>query len=168
MRKIKVIALLLMLVPAFAYADMKFAVLDPAQAIMNTQFVQNRQAQLQDTLKDKESRAKTLAKKLQKLQQDLKKNGMTMSKEEKSDLRDKFTAKNMEFQSLRKQIQTRIKTDHRDVLQTIQPKLMELVKKFAKDHDIDTVINKQAVLYSEKNVDITRAITSELDKLSLK
>lgn len=168
MQKTKLIALLLMLVPVLAFADSRMAVLDPMSAVVNSDFVKSRQAKLQDELKDKEARAKQLAGELQGLQQNLQKDGMTMSKDEKSKMQDSFTTKNMEFQSLKQLIQKRVQDDQQDVLETIQPKLEQAVNQFAKDHKIDMVVNSQAVLFVKPDMDITKAITESLNKMAIK
>lgn len=168
MQKTKLIALLLMLVPLLAFADSRVAVLDPMAAVVNSDFVKSRQTKLQDELKDKEARAKQLAGELQDLQQNLQKNQMTMSKDEKSKAQDSFTTKNMEFQSLKQLIQKRVQDDQQDVLETIQPKLEQAVNQFAKDHKIDVVINAQAILFTKPDLDITKAITESLNKMAIK
>lgn len=168
MQKTKLIALLIMLVPVLAFADARVAVLDPMTAVVNSDFVKSRQAKLQDALKDKEVRAKQLAHDLQGLQQNLQKNQLTMSKDDKSKLQDSFTTKNMEFQSLKQLIQKRVQKDQQEVLETVQPKLEEAVKQFAKDHKIDMVVNSQAVLFVKPDMDITKAITGALNKMDIK
>lgn len=168
MQKTKLIALLVMLVPVFAAAETKIAVLDPMAAVINTDFVKSRQLKLQDELKDKEARARKLATELQAMQENMQKNGMTMSKDEKTKLQDSFTTKNMEFQSLKQLVQKRVQDDQQDVLETIQPKLEQAVNDFAKAHSIDMVVNAQAILYVKPEVDITKAITDSLNKMGLK
>lgn len=168
MQTTKLIALLLMLVPALAMADTKVAVLDPMTAVVNTDFVKNRQVKLQAELQDKEARARKLANELQSMQENMQKNGMTMSKDEKTKLQDSFTTKNMEFQSLKQLVQKRVQDDQQDVLETVQPKLEQAVNDFAKAHNIDVVLSSQAILFVKPDIDITKAITDSLNKMGLK
>jgi outer membrane protein len=167
MQKIKLVVLLALLMPMLAFADSRVAVLDPMQAVVNSNFVQSRQDKLQDELKDKEGRAKKLAGELQALQQDLQQNGMTMSKKEKDQKQDSFTTKNMEFQSLKQMIDKRVKDDQKDVLETIQPKLEQAVEDLAKAKNIDVVVNARAVLYAKPDLDITKAVTDALNKMNI-
>ncbi len=167
MRKLSLIALLAVFLPLASYADSRVAVLDPLAAVVNTDYVQNRQHKLQDELKDKQAKAKKLAGELQGLQKNLQRNAATMSQEKKQDMQDDFTTKRMEFQSIQKLIKRRVQTDQRDVMQTIQPKFQQVLKQFVEDHDIDVVINAQAVMYVRPDIDITKAITAELNKLDI-
>lgn len=169
MNKIKLVVFLCMLLPTMAFAaGSKMVILDPMQAILNTDYVQSRQNSLQSELKGKEAEAKKLAGELRSLQANLQKNGMTMSKKEQQAKQKEFGTKNMKFRALQQQIKKRVQGDHREVLETLRPKLQKAIADYASKHNVDVVLNAQATLFAQRGMDITKDITASLNAMKLK
>ena len=165
MRTIKVALLSLLLVPVLAQAEMKIAVIDPIGAIAETTEVKARTSKLQADMKDKEAEMKKLRDEIMDIEGKLKKDGMTMSKEQQKQLSDEHDAKMLDFRSRQKLAQKRIESDRQEMLQLMEPRLKKAVEAVAKEGKYDLVITGQAVLYAGDETDITRQVTQKMNQI---
>lgn len=165
MKTIKFALCALLLVPVLASAEMKIAVIDPIGAIAETTEVKNRTGKLEADMKGKEAEMLGLQKEIIAIQEKLKKDGLTMSKDEQKSLSDKHDAKMLDFRSRQQLAQKRIEADRNEMLQLMEPRFKQAVDAIAKEGKYDLVITRQAVLYMNDEFDITRQVTQKMNQI---
>jgi len=168
MQKIKGLLVLVMMLPLMATAASNVAVLDPVAALANTDFIKQRQKDIQKELKGDMDKAQRLYGELQELQDNLQKNGMTMSEKDKTKLQDQFTTKNMELQSLDQTLTERVKQDQAETMQKVQPKMQQVVNNIVAKKKLDLILDIRSAHFFQPEVDITDEVTAALNKMNLK
>lgn len=168
MRKIKGLLVMVLMLPLFASAASTVAVLDPMAALSNTDFIKQRQKEIQKELKGDMDKAQKLYADLQELQDNLQKNGVTMSDKEKAKLQDQFTTKNMELQSLDQTLSERVKQDQAETMQIIQPRMQQVVNSIVAKKKIDVILDARSAHFYQPEVDITDDVTAALNKINFK
>ena len=163
MKKILLAALLI--VPALAAAEQRIGVVDPIGALQQADEFQDRFGKLESSLKDEQSRLDRLGGEVEKLRGRLEKEGMTMSEDERQDLQTQGQQKMIELQNLRQSAQRKLNKGQQEILQVMEPKLKQAVETVAERENLDVVMNAQAVVYVQSNMDITDAVTQQLNKM---
>ncbi|MFT6637168.1 MAG: outer membrane protein [Alcanivorax sp.] len=102
---------------------------------------------------------------MQKLQQKLQKEAMTMSADQQDTLKTQGQQKMIEIQSLQRKLQKRANEAQREILEEMQPKLKTAMEAVAKREKLDVVLNAQAVMYTKPDLDITEAVGKQLNSM---
>lgn len=152
------------LVPALAMAEGRVGVVDPLGALQAADNVKAKMAALEKELAGDEMKLNELNNQVGQLQQKLQKDGMTMSADEQEKLRTEGQQKVIEIQSLQRKLQKRAGDAQRELLEEMQPKLQQAVSAVAKKENLDMVVNAQAVIFVKPDLDITEAVTQQLNK----
>ena len=90
---------------------------------------------------------------------------MTMSEDERQDLQTQGQQKMIELQNLRQSAQRKLNKGQQEILEVMEPKLKQAVETVAERENLDVVMNAQAVVYVQSNMDITDAVTQQLNKM---
>ncbi len=162
-----ILASVLMAVAQFSFAG-KIVIFDPNEAIMRTQFAQQKVGAFEATPEFAKMKAEfeALNAELEILNKELTSKSMTWGDAEKSKHRDKMeqVAKN------RKLAMDLIKTEQNLLLKSIfdkyQTQLQGIVKQYMDEKGIDFMLRREAVaVVGNQSSDVTEAIAAELDKL---
>lgn len=148
-----------------AAAEMSIAVVDPIKAIGETKLFEERSSKIQSDIEAQGSKLRTLREEVMVIEQRLKKDGMTMSKDEQNKLVDERDGKMIEFQSMQQVLEKRVKQDRQELIQLMEPKLEQAVAELAKDAGFDMVLNAQAALFHKDGVDITEQVTQKINQM---
>lgn len=151
--------------PALALAEGKIAVINFSQAIGETAAVQSKTQEMQEDLKDETTKMQKLYDDISEIEQRMQKESMTMSQKEKQDLQDKRQSKMIEFRSLQQMVEKRRQESTQEIMQSMQPKVMQAVRDVAQAEGYDLVVAKEAVLFSKPDMDITNLVTKKLDQM---
>ncbi|MCH8543629.1 MAG: OmpH family outer membrane protein [Alcanivorax sp.] len=154
----------LLMLPLLAVADQKIAVIDPMQALVDTEEVKSRNARLEASLETESRRLRTLRDEITKIEERMQRDGMTMSRQEREKLTDDREAKGLEFQTLQQSLQRRVNNDRQELLESMEPKLLEAIEAVAKARGLDMVVSAQAMVYVKPELDITREVTQRLNQ----
>ena len=95
----------------------------------------------------------------------MQKEGMTMSSDQQEQMQTEGQQKMIEIQSLQRKLQKRANDAQRELLQEMEPKLQSAVAEVAKKENLDLVVSAQAVIYTKPDLDITEAVTKQLNKM---
>ena len=95
----------------------------------------------------------------------LEKEGMTMSEDEREQLQTQGQQKMIELQNLRQSAQRKLNKGQQEILQVMEPKLKQAVETVAERENLDMVLNAQAVVYVKSDMDITEAVTKQLNSM---
>ncbi len=158
------LAVVLML-PLFAQAEGRTGVVDPIGALQQAEEFQDRFGKLEASLEDEQSRLDRLGSEVEKLRGRLEKEGMTMSEAERSQLQTQGQQKMIELQNLRQSAQRKLNKGQQEILQVMEPKLKQAVETVAERENLDMVLNAQAVVYVKSDMDITEAVTKQLNAM---
>lgn len=158
------LAVVLML-PLFAQAEGRTGVVDPIGALQEAKEFQDRFGQLEASLKDEQNRLDRLGGEVEDLRGRLEKEGMTMSEDEREQLQTQGQQKMIELQNLRQSAQRKLNKGQQEILQVMEPKLKQAVETVAERENLDMVLNAQAVVYVKSDMDITEAVTKQLNSM---
>ncbi|GAA5128041.1 OmpH family outer membrane protein [Alloalcanivorax gelatiniphagus] len=155
----------LLMLPVLAAAEQRIGVVDPIGALQQASEFQDRFGKLESSLKDEQARLDRLGGEVEKLRGRLEKEGMTMSEDERQDLQTKGQQKMIELQNLRQSAQRKLNKGQQEILEVMEPKLKQAVETVAERENLDVVMNAQAVVYVQSNMDITGAVTKQLNSM---
>jgi outer membrane protein len=158
------LAVVLML-PLSAQAEGRTGVVDPIGALQEAKEFQDRFGQLEASLKDEQNRLDRLGGEVENLRGRLEKEGMTMSEDEREQLQTQGQQKMIELQNLRQSAQRKLNKGQQEILQVMEPKLKQAVETVAERENLDMVLNAQAVVYVKSDMDITEAVTKQLNSM---
>ncbi len=158
------LAVVLML-PLFAQAEGRTGVVDPIGALQEAKEFQDRFGKLEASLQDEQNRLDRLGGEVEKLRGRLEKEGMTMSEDERGQLQTQGQQKMIELQNLRQSAQRKLNKGQQEILQVMEPKLKQAVETVAERENLDMVLNAQAVVYVKSDMDITEAVTKQLNSM---
>ena len=154
-----------LMLPLFAQAEGRTGVVDPIGALQQAEEFQDRFGKLEASLEDEQSRLDRLGSEVEKLRGRLEKEGMTMSEDERSQLQTQGQQKMIELQNLRQSAQRKLNKGQQEILQVMEPKLKQAVETVAERENLDMVLNAQAVVYVKSDMDITEAVTKQLNSM---
>ena len=164
MKTMKTVLFAVLMVPMFALAD-KIAVVDPMQAIIETEEVKSRNATLESSLEADSQRLRRLRDDITKVEERLQRDGMTMSSEERNRLTDERETKGFEFQSLQQSLQRRVNSDRQALIEQMEPKVLRAIEEISKEMDLDLVISAQAAVFAKPDLDITAQVTQRINRM---
>ncbi|WP_280564283.1 OmpH family outer membrane protein [Chromohalobacter sp. 48-RD10] len=141
-------------------------VIDWRQALLDSDAAQRSMNELKNQIGDKKQRAESLSQELQQLQQKLQQDGAVMSDAERKSAQQELRAKGSEFQQLRQQIQSMQQKKEQSFMQSAKPKLDRAIEQVVEQHDLDLVVDRDAVVYSEDGLDVTEEVTRIFNSLN--
>ncbi|WP_110648020.1 OmpH family outer membrane protein [Salinicola peritrichatus] len=141
-------------------------VLDWREALMSSDSAQASMNQLKNRISSQQQQAQSLSEELQQLQQRLQKDGDVMSESERNSVTQQLRQKGGQFQQLRGQISQAQQQAEQQYLKSAKPKLDQAIQKVVSEHDLDMVIDRDAVVYSEDSLDITSEVTQIFNSLN--
>lgn len=165
MKTMKTMLFAMLMLPLVAVADMKIAVIDPMQAIVESEEVKSRNARLEASLEEESQRLRRLRDDVTRIEERLQRDGMTMSRDERNKLTDEGETKTMEFQALQQTLQRRVNTDRQDLLESMEPKVLRAIEEIAGEMGLDMVISAQAAVYVKPELDITKQVTQRINRI---
>jgi outer membrane protein len=154
-----------LMLPLFAQAEGRTGVVDPIGALQEAKEFQDRFGKLEFSLKDEQNRLDRLGGEVENLRGRLEKEGMTMSEDEREQLQTQGQQKMIELQNLRQSAQRKLNKGQQEILQVMEPKLKQAVETVAERENLDMVLNAQAVVYVKSDMDITEAVTKQLNSM---
>ena len=165
MKTMKWFVALVVMLPVLAMAEVKIVVVDPERALAETQDVKNRVAKFQSDMQGQENKLRSLRDDIMKIEERLKTDGVTLSRDEGQKLSDERDAKVIEFRSLQQILQQRMEQSQEELRALMSPKLEKAVNDLAKERGYDLVLMRQAVLFSSSVVDITADVTAQINRM---
>lgn len=158
----KLLFAVVMLLPMLANAE-KVGIVNAMAALQGSDKVQQHMSQLDNELKSDGQKMQRLQGQVRKIQEKLQKENMTMSQDEVDDLRTDAQQQMIEIKSLQRKLQKKSEEGQREIMNEMGPKLQAAVEKIAKQKGLDVVVNAQAVVYAQDGLDITDAVSDQLN-----
>ena len=140
--------------------------IDPQTAILNTQYAQAEFLKLRESpsvVEDSEelellqTEVKALVERFQKDQE-------TLSNEEIADMQTQVNDKQAEMQFFVQKLQTKEQETVQAILRAVGPTYQQVLGELIQAHELDMVVSKQALIFSDPDFDITDSVTAILDR----
>ncbi|MHB0776800.1 OmpH/Skp family outer membrane protein [Halomonas sp. WWR20] len=142
------------------------AVLDWRQALLQSDAAQRSMNELKNQTSAQQQQAQSLGQEVQQLQQRLQKDGAVMSESERDDLQQQLMQKGRQFQQLRSQIQRAQQEKEQAFLQKAKPNLDKAIERVVAEHDVQVLVDRDAVVYSQDGLDLTEEVTRIINSLN--
>lgn len=163
------VAASLLLVTSFAMAEgNKIAVVDMERALFQSDGAKASFKQVEDQFGDDIEKLKQLEGEMKGFQEKLQKDGAIMSDDEQRKIRNEIKEKQSEFQFFAGKLQEAEKQWRQQFFRASLPRLQEILKKLIDEEGINMVLNGQAVIHADVELDLTKKLLSKLNEASAK
>lgn len=158
-------ALLLISAPAFA-AGGKIGVLNVQEVLKKSEPGQQAMQSLQEQFKDMKERLDVEKAEIEKMREDLQKQGMVLSQQAKMDKEIEFKRRIRDFQDEVQNFQRKTKAEEQRLSVPIIETIMEVVDQFGKANGYDLILdgNAAGVMFVNEPVNVTNQIIVEVNK----
>ncbi len=164
-RFIKLVLVMLLVISAPVYADMKIAVLNYQMALLESNVAKKYAVESEKRFGPRIQKLKALEEEAKRLQDNLIKNGVKVKQAERERLELEFNQKVRDFQVQSKELNdSKLKADQ-DMLKIIKPKLDKAVEEALKAGGYDLVLESGAVVDVKPQYDITKEVIDRLNKM---
>lgn len=164
-RFIKLVLVMLLVISAPVYADMKIAVLNYQMALLESNVAKKYAVDSEKRFGPRIQKLKVLEEEAKRLQDNLIKNGVKVKQAERERLELEFNQKVRDFQVQSKELNdSKLKADQ-DMLKIIKPKLDKAVEEALKAGGYDLVLESGAVVDVKPQYDITKEVIDRLNKM---
>jgi outer membrane protein len=147
-----------------AMAELKIAVLDMQRAILESNEAVAFIKQVQKEVAPDAEKVKKIEASAKKLQDQLAKDGAIMSESEKKKLTESIEEKLVNYKYLVGKLQNTQKQKQQELLRLMNPKVETAVKTLLAENKYDLVLQRQALVFSNAELDITAKLTEMLNK----
>lgn len=156
---------LVMLVPVVAQAEMRIAVIDSEMAVLESDASKAYARESEQKFAPRIKLIKSLQDELQKMEDDLNKNGPTLSQAQVEARQLEMKRKYEDLQMQDRQLRMDKNQADQQELNKLRPRLEQAVDEVSQELKYDLVIERGAVRYVKSQHDITRQVIERLNKL---
>ncbi len=158
------ITLLLLATLVPAAAQIKVAVINVQNAILDTAEIKKAQSELEAKYKPRQQKLEVLNRELSDLQNRLQGNAGKLTPSAEADLQITGQRKQKEAQRIAEDLQADVDRDRNDILAKSGNRMQDVVKKLAEEKGYDVVLDQAQTLYIKPALDITKEATAAYDK----
>jgi outer membrane protein len=165
-RKIIPLLAALLLISAPAFAAGKIGVLNVQEVLKKSEPGQQAMQSLQEQFKDMKDRLDTEKADIEKMREELQKQGMVLSQQAKMDKEIEFKRRIRDFQDEVQNFQRKTKAEEQRLSVPIIETIMEVVDQFGKDNGYDLILdgNAAGVMFVNEPVNVTNQVIVEVNK----
>lgn len=150
------LALMMLYVVAADAADMgKIGVVDFQKVLTESETGKKVQAEMQEKGKGMEAKLMAAGKEIETLSEQMSREAMVMSKEKREEKQRELEIKKYDFQSLQKKYQMEFRELEGIQIEKIKNEIFTMAAKIGEKEGYTLIIEKSAVIYYPKSVDIT-------------
>lgn len=140
---------------AFAADGGKIGVVDFQRVLTESETGKKVQAQLQSKGKDMEAKLQAAGKEIESLAEQMGREAMVMNKEKREEKQRDLEIKKYDFQSMQKKYQMEFRELENSQVEKIKNEIFDMAAKLGEKEGYMLIIEKGAVIYYTKAVDIT-------------
>lgn len=170
MNKLKSLILILSLTAmaqvAVAQDGIKIGVLNPLQALFNSDAARVVQEELEQEFAEDEARATELADQLRGLQEEFEQNEAVMNQEQIRRMNTNAQDLQVQLQLIQERVQTSLQERNQQFLQSMQEELAAAVTDVVAEGGYDLVVNADSAPYFAPVLSITAQVTAKLNENS--
>ena len=152
----------------FASAEVKIAVVDVQNAILQSEEAKRLLTQIQEEFKGEEDEIRKVQSEAAALLERMNKDADVMSDSEKRRLQQQIESMNNDFVYLRQKLQRQIEERQTELFTGIDSKVQKAIEELVLSEDYDMILPRGAVLYVTDLYNITRKVTEKLNQLNAK
>ena len=152
----------------FASAEVKIAVVDVQNAILQSEEAKRLLTQIQEEFKGEEDEIRKIQSEAAALLERMNKDADVMSDSEKRRLQQQIESMNNDFVYLRQKLQRQIEERQTELFTGIDSKVQKAIEELVLSEDYDMILPRGAVLYVTDLYNITRKVTEKLNQLDAK
>jgi len=152
----------------FASAEVKIAVVDLQNAILQSEEAKRLLTQIQEEFKGEEEEIRKIQSEAAALLERMNKDADVMSDAEKRRLQQQIESMNNDFVYLRQKLQRQIEERQTELFTGIDSKVQKAIEELVLSEDYDMILPRGAVLYVTDLYNITRKVTEKLNQLNAK
>lgn len=152
----------------FASAEVKIAVVDVQNAILQSEEAKRLLTQIQEEFKGEEDEIRKIQSEAAALLERMNKDADVMSDAEKRRLQQQIESMNNDFVYLRQKLQRQIEERQTELFTGIDSKVQKAIEELVLSEDYDMILPRGAVLYVTDLYNITRKVTEKLNQLNAK
>jgi len=149
----------------FASAEVKIAVVDVQNAILQSEEAKRLLAQIQGEFKGEEDEIRKIQSEAAALLERMNKDADVMSDAEKRRLQQEIESMNNDFVYLRQKLQRQIEERQKELFTGIDGKVQKAIEELVLSEDYDMILPRGAVLYVTDLYNITGKVTEKLNQL---
>lgn len=154
----------LLLSQAAVAQDTKIGVLNPLQALFNSDAARVVQEELEQEFASDESRATQLTEQLQALQQQYQQNEAVMTEDEIRRMNADAQDLQVQLQLIQERVQQALQEKNQQFLQEMQDELAAAVTDVVAEGGFDLILNADSAPYFAPVLDITARVTAKLNE----
>jgi len=158
------LALLLLAAAAMLPAQLKVAIINSQQAVIETAEIKKAQAELEAKFKPRQTEVEKLQAEIQGLQARLQVGQGKITAQEEQNLTNQGQRRQRELQRLTEDLQADVERERNDVLGRVGTRMQEVVKKIAEARTLDAVLDVSNTVYFKPVLEITKEATAAYDK----
>ena len=150
---------------AFAQAKM-FAFVDFAKFATESKKAQVEQSRFGDLVRQKREDLEKRKKEIERLQEELQKQGPMLKEETRNQKIKEIGIKEMEFKLAERDDQAQLQNEQRDAEQVLQQDLKKIIGEIRKEKNLTIVFNSMALLSADDTLDITDEVIKRYDAMA--
>ena len=156
--------LLMLAAVSFASAQVKLAIINSQQSVIDTAEIKKAQAEMEAKFKPRTAQLEKLQKELQELQTQLQAGEGKLTPQAQQNLQITGQRKQRELQRLQEDLQGEVERERNDILSRSGARMQEIVRKLAEERGLDVVVDVSNTVYFKPALDITKEATAAYDK----
>lgn len=146
--------------PVVAQAEAKIGFVNSDRVMREAAPAVLAQKRLEKEFEPRDKELQSRAKRLQTLQEDLEKNGMTMSAADRQAREREFNEMNREFQRNQREFREDLNARRNEELAAVLDRANKAIKKIAEEEDFDIIF--QEAVYASTRIDVTDKVIKAL------
>ncbi len=158
--RLLLLAAALLLAPIAEAADLKIGFVQTERIFREAAPAQKAQRKLEKEFADRDANLQKLSKQATDLQNQLAKDGPTMSEADRGKKERDLAAMNRDFQRLQREFREDLNTRRNEELAAVQERANKVIKEIAESEKYDLIL--QDVIYAGPKIDITERILKAL------
>ncbi|MFZ2633042.1 MAG: OmpH family outer membrane protein [Desulfosalsimonadaceae bacterium] len=157
------LGLMILSVASVDAADPKIGVVDFQKVLTDSETGKKVQAEMQEKGKGMEAKLMAAGKEIEGLAEQMSREAMVMSKEKREEKQRELEIKKYDFQSLQKKYQMEFRELEGVQIEKIKNEIFKMAAKLGEKDGYLLIIEKSAVIYYPKSVDITDQLIKQYD-----
>ena len=145
-------------------AQIKVAIVDSRQAVLDTAEIKKASADLEAKYKPRQTQMERLRKELDEIQQKLQAGADKLPPQTTADLNAQGQRKQRDLQRLGQDLQEEVEAERQDILGRTSQRLIRVVRKLAEERGMDVVVDASTTLFFKPALDLTKDVVAEFDK----
>ncbi len=146
------------------HAEMNIVVLDSVRAILESDEAKLLADAANKEMESEQTELRTMAEKMQELNNKLQTDGEVMSATEKRSVGKEIEDMQIDLQFRSQKLQKEVQDRRQEILQALAPKFDKVLKDIIQVDQIDLILSPQSLQYANTKHDITRRVTEKLNE----